>query len=101
VPAVFCGLLRQLVFLLPQINVDGQWIFWPILDKEMRGCASALSYLKTNHDRYILLGIGNQVRVLYCDPLVTSFVCLCLRLIPMLVAWLAVCLALLLGWLFG
>ncbi len=51
----------QLVFLLPQLATDGQWMFWPIMDKELRGNSSALGYLPTASERYILLGHGNQV----------------------------------------
>jgi hypothetical protein len=51
----------QLILLLPQQSRDGQWLFWPIHDKEMTGCLSALAYLKTQKERYVIAGVGNQV----------------------------------------
>ena len=59
----------QLVFLLPQINADGQWIFWRVLDNDLRGAATALQYLKTPNGRYILLGVGSEVRRVFAPPL--------------------------------
>ncbi len=53
----------QLVFLLPQLSSDGQWMFWPILNKELKGCPSALGFVSTAKERYILLGNDHQVRV--------------------------------------
>jgi hypothetical protein len=52
----------QLVFLLPQRKPDGTWLFWPVLEKDLRGCATALAYLQTtSKNRYVILGLGNQV----------------------------------------